>query len=452
VLDLTSGAERWAARASPGNGFQELVLSPDGRWLAAGLAYADPGVRLWETASGRELGVLEGHRAWVSSLAFWPDGETLASASADQTIRLWDIASRRCVATLRGHELEVWQLCLLPDQQTLVSGGKDGTVKLWNTAQARREQRPYLQVTNVTSDWFFTADSRAIITRDSEGAIVRRGGADFLESQRLSEPGSVGNATLVPSPDGRLVAAGTADGRVRVWDLADGKLVHTLTASTGLVAAVAFLDGNARLAVYQAAEQSIHEWDLDSGRPVRTWPGRTSLPPHFDPSSNLRTSSAGDQVLFFGDGEVGDGLLNRQTGMDGVRRLDFVRPGDMAFAPDGNSFAVASEQGFGQLWDTVSLRELATFRGFLLGVHSVAFSPDGRRLAFGSNGREAVKLWDLVSRQELLTLEGEGSLFRRTRFSPDGNLLGALNSNGTLHLWRAPSWVEITSALQGNRE
>jgi len=157
-------------------------------------------------------------------------------------------------------------------------------------------------------------------------------------------------------------------------------------------------------------------------------------------------------VLFFGDGEVGSGLLSRQTGMDGVRRLDFVRPGDMAFAPDGNSFAVASEQGFGQLWDTVGLREVAAFRGFLLGVHSVAFSPDGRRLAFGSNGREAVKLWDLASRQELLTLEGEGSLFRRTRFSPDGNLLGALNSNGTLHLWRAPSWEEITSALQRNRE
>ena len=94
-----------------------------------------------------------------------------------------------------------------------------------------------------------------------------------------------------------------------------------------------------------------------------------------------------------------------------------------------------------------SLRELAVLRGFLLGVQSVAFSPDGTRLATGGGGsKEAIKLWDMESQQELLTLEGQGSLFDSSAFSPDGNLLGSRNRFGLLHVWRAPPWGEIEAA------
>src|SRR5689334_23165763 len=99
------------------------------------------------------------------------------------------------------------------------------------------------------------------------------------------------------------------------------------------------------------------------------------------------------------------------------------------------------------IWETDSLREVTKFRGFLLGAHSVAFSPEMNRLAVGSSGQEAVKLWDIESMQELLTLPGQGMMFGRSAFSPDGNLLGSLTSyGGALHLWRAPSWEEIATA------
>lgn len=443
VFDFSSGSELWTARASPGNGFQDLTFSPGGRYLAASSGYIDPAIRLWDVASGRQTGVLEGHRAWVAHLLFWPDGRTLASASADQTIRLWDVESRRCVATLRGHELEVWQLALLPDQTTLVSGCKDGTVKLWNTAQARHERRSCLVLAKVSSDWFFAADSRAIITRDADGNLIKRGGTNFLESQRLFEPGVARDSALCASPDGRLVATRSRDGQVRIWDLAQGRLVHSLTVATGEVAAVEFL-GGARLAVVRAADPMfIHEWELSSGRHVRSWPGRLLA----DSSQGVLGALTSDGRWALRLGSDGSGTLrDLQAGTETGTRLDISRVADIAFAPDGRSFAAASEQGFGRMWDTATLRELATFRGFLLGVHAVTFSPDGRRLALGSNGREAVKLWDLTSGQELLTLEGEGSLFHPICFSPDGNLLGALNSSGTLHLWRAPSWAEIEAA------
>jgi WD40 repeat protein len=115
----------------------------------------------------------------------------------------------------------------------------------------------------------------------------------------------------------------------------------------------------------------------------------------------------------------------------------------VAFSPDGRRFAAVSRLGTGGLWETATGRRIATLHGFLQGMNSVAFSPDGTRLAIGGDGNEAIKLWDLESLQELLTLEGEGSIFLSTAFSPDGDLLASRNSQGTLHVWRAPSWAEI---------
>ncbi len=89
---------------------------------------------------------------------------------------------------------------------------------------------------------------------------------------------------------------------------------------------------------------------------------------------------------------------------------------------------------------------MATLRGVLLGVHSVAFSGDGKRLAIGSGkNEEALKLWNTESWQEVLTLEGQGSMFWSTVFSPDGNAILAGNHTGIVHIWRAPSWEEINA-------
>jgi WD40 repeat protein len=114
-----------------------------------------------------------------------------------------------------------------------------------------------------------------------------------------------------------------------------------------------------------------------------------------------------------------------------------------ALSSDGRWVAVVSVLGVNQLWDTTTPELRATFQGFLQGTHSVAFSTDGRRLAIGSNGSEAIKLWDVESLQELLTLPGQGSMFNATAFSPDGHVLASSNSQGMLHLWRAPSFEEI---------
>ena len=72
-----------------------LAFSPDGKTLASAAGYGESDIRLWDVATGKEIGRLEGHKAWVGSLVFWPDGKKLASSSADQTIRTWDVCQSK---------------------------------------------------------------------------------------------------------------------------------------------------------------------------------------------------------------------------------------------------------------------------------------------------------------------------------------------------------------------
>jgi WD40 repeat protein len=136
-------------------------------------------------------------------------------------------------------------------------------------------------------------------------------------------------------------------------------------------------------------------------------------------------------------------LRDVTTGHQTYLNLDITETSGVSFSPNGELVASSSHLGFVKLWEAETFREVETLRGFLLGVHSVAFSPDGQRLAAGSDGSEAVKIWDVESLQELLTLSGQGEQHRRAAFSPDGDALGTMSSGGQLHLWRAPSWEEI---------
>ncbi len=117
VISLHDGKEVWSAAASK-DYLPSLSFSPDGKTLATGGGLSESDIRLWETASGKELGRLEGHKSWVSSLVFCRTASGWRSSGADQTIRIWDVEDRKCLDVLRGHVLEVWRLALAPDQKT----------------------------------------------------------------------------------------------------------------------------------------------------------------------------------------------------------------------------------------------------------------------------------------------------------------------------------------------
>jgi WD40 repeat protein len=163
VIDMQDGHELWTEKAVK-DFVTTLAFSQDGKILASagGFTASDSDIHLWDAVTGRKIGLLEGHKRWVGSLVFWPDGKKLASGSGDQTIRIWDIAEQRCRDVLRGHRNEVWRLALMPDGRTLVSGCKDGTVCVWD-ASVTHPRPKSITWTNKIAAWCFTLDGRSVV-------------------------------------------------------------------------------------------------------------------------------------------------------------------------------------------------------------------------------------------------------------------------------------------------
>jgi WD40 repeat protein len=106
-----------------------IAFSPDGHTIASGSN--DKTVKLWDVLSGQLLRTLAGHTSGVNSVAFSPDGGTLVSGGDDKTTKLWDTAGGQLLHTLTGHKKEVTSVAFSPNGRTLASGSKDKTIMLW---------------------------------------------------------------------------------------------------------------------------------------------------------------------------------------------------------------------------------------------------------------------------------------------------------------------------------
>eukprot|EP00873_Tetraselmis_striata_P000604 jgi/Tetstr1/420868/TSEL_011941.t1 len=288
-----------ATLAGHSDSVNSVAFSPDGATVASGSG--DTTVRLWDAASGALTATLEGHSSIVHSVAFSPDGATVASGSYDTTVRLWDAASGALTATLEGHWNAVFSVAFSPDGATVASGSYDTTVRLWDAAS---------------------------------GALTAT-----LEGH------SDGVRSVAFSPDGATVASGSDDTTVRLWDAASGALTATLEWHSGIVYSVAFGPDGATVAS-GSWDTTVRLWDAASGALTAT------LEEH------------SDRVI------------------------------SVACSPDGATVASGSLDNTVRLWDAASGALTATLVGHSGSVYSVAFSPDGATVASGSWDK-TVRLWDV---------------------------------------------------------
>jgi hypothetical protein len=199
---------------------------------------------------------------------------------------------------------------------------------------------------------------------------------------------------LAPSPDSQTLAAGCADGTVKLLDMESGRDIALLKGHKAPVRCLAFTPDGKTLAAGSQDSTTIL-WDLAAGKERLTLKGHTST-----------VWSA-------------------------------------TFTPDGRTLATGSADATAKLWDAATGDELATCRGHHREIRAIAIDPRGKRLATAS-GDHTVKLWDVASGELLLTLRSSDHLWSLA-FSPDGKTLAAGNHDGSVNLWRAATESEVAA-------
>jgi WD40 repeat protein/serine/threonine protein kinase/tetratricopeptide (TPR) repeat protein len=411
-----------------------VTFSPDGRYLAScGL---DRTARLWDATSGKALQTFSGHAHQVSSVAFSPDGRTLATSSEDHTIKLWDTDTGKLRVTLEGHTAWAFRVAFSPDGRWLASVSADMTVRLWDVI-SNKEVRVFRgHEGHFVGGLAFSPDGRFLATANWSNKVKVWDLASGPQEYRLLHPGHVDRVGGVAfSADGRRLASASRDRTVRLWDIASGRIIRILTGHRDEVRCVAFGAEDTLLAT-GSYDGTVKLWDPDTGRLRQTLTGKKGLICCVAVSPDGRRVAATDQA------ETGTVIVWEVA--TGRKLQTLVGHSAVAFSPDGRRLAFPSKGKTVKLWDTETWQELRTLEGFKEGVYTVAFSPDGSLLAAaGHRGEDGVKLWDPVSGELIRTLEGLWGHIHSVVFSPDGRRVAAAGEDGKVKLWDTGTSQEV---------
>ena len=260
------------------------------------------------------------------------------------------------------------------------------------------------------------------VTTTLDAGIVRRNQVLDQEPDFWLSP--VYDVTF--SPDGNIVAWGSEDGAVRRWDLVRGEEVQPQLKCTSDVHSAAFGPDGRILAA--ASANLVVLWDLARNSEKHYLKGHMHLVQTvaFSPDGRMLASAGGDKTIQLWD------VRNRQEMKNLTGHREAVW--SVAFSPDGRMLASGSYDRTVRLWDVAQGRMVGRLGEQAGGVNSVAFSPDGHILALASS--DAVVLWDVARRREIGRLRGHTHLVQSLAFSPDGRVLASGSWDRTIRLWR----------------
>lgn len=354
---------------------------------------------------------LAGHKAAVHALAFSQDGKRLVSGSHDNAVIVWDAETGAVIKTLRGHDGWVQACSLTGDGRLAVSASHDGRVKFWDV-QGYEEARVlrghvldgHLDAVLAAA---YSPDGRRVATASRDRTAKSWDASTGAELLQFREGHEFTTATAMFFPDGKRLLTTAVDNTTRIWDVATGsELAETRLEGTGLRGSAAVShDGRwivtGSLRPQQGDAWSAKLWNAADGRLVHELQGHKT-------EVSAVAFSPDDRLVFSGDRNGRGVLWNRETREPIATVWEDEQINAAAFLPDGQHLLTASNFNAVRQWQIPSGTEI---KERVLrhpdAVVSLALSGDGQ-LALTACADGAVRLWDIASAKEIRSLAATG--------------------------------------------
>ena len=344
--------------------------------------------------------LFEEHTDAVLSVAFSPDGKTIAASDGNydahysRYIRMWDVATLTEI-----------------DTRTYPWGDRryTGHRSFGNESVS------------------FSPDGNTIVSRCEQSVICLRDAATYTEIRRLEIPGHWANIAVF-SPDGHTLAIVGANytGIVRLWNVDTDTEVDSHWDHTGAVNSVVFSPDGRTLASAGSVDGTVRLWDVDTWTEIAILRGHTGWVNSvaFSPDGKTIVSGSNDRTVRLWDVATQTEISTLEGHTAAVNSV--------SFSSDGHILASGSNDRTVRLWDTRT--EIGRLEGHTGWVNSVVFSPDGLTLASGSDDG-TVLLWDITSIEATSLLLG-GFLTAKIDPSNDVDYFGVqVEAFGQLTLW-----------------
>jgi eukaryotic-like serine/threonine-protein kinase len=401
-------------------------ISTDGRLVAA--SGISPVVQVWDFQSRRLVARLAGHDlkrfGAVFGLSFSPDGHFLATGDMAGTVRVWNLWTNSAdwrtneAIVLGAHAHATTAAFFSPDGERLASCSMDHTVKIWDIP-SRKELATLRGHSGRVWGAAFTQRGQTIATSSNDGT-VKFWKADGASDDNVFAVNRL-RGQMAFSPDGRFLAwEDRGIGEIKIWDRTANNTERRIKGS-----GFTFAMGGGVVAV-TSSEGELKLWSLDSNTEL--------VGPPNAKDDNMRWHSPmfslrGDQLAV-----INSGREVRFWTVEGWKELPNleVKATWLLFTPDAQMAITGGGEAEVSVWRLKTRERLGFFKG-TSGLQTVSLSPDGSMLAMDSD--DSIRLCDVATQGEIAQFKGGADKIRALAFSGDGRTIAAGTFDGVIQLW-----------------